>query len=128
MLTPQQESSLTSGGDCFEHWHSEDRKVTHDDSVVLTSLEKTQEFSSGTHSVDKDTDYVLVTTSGGSATINLPSPSTLRKITVIKVGVPNTVTIATPSGTINGAATLALTTAYAVAVLKAINGNYYKVA
>jgi len=30
MLTPAQEQSLTSAGDCFDHYHSSDRGVTHD--------------------------------------------------------------------------------------------------
>lgn len=128
MLDLRQESNLTSGGDCFEHYHSSDRAPTHDQAVEFTRLEKTQLLVDGSGAINKDIDYALVDTSGGNAAVTLPHPIGLRKVTVVKVAAGNTVTLSSPVGTINGSATLVLSSAYAVAVLKAIDGNYYKVA
>lgn len=128
MLSSNQESNLVSGGDCFEHYHSSDRVVTHDDAVALTELEKTQLAINGATVVSKDADYVLVDTASGNATLTLPHPNGLRRVVVLKTAAANTVTISSPVGTINGVATLVLSAAYAVATLKAIGGNYYKVA
>lgn len=127
MLDPQQESNLTSQGDCFEHWHSQDRIPTHEFKLGLDYLETYLSVGSGSTTLTGSEDYVLVDTTSGAASIMLPPPVKRMKITIIKVAAANTVTVDSPAGTINGAATYSLTSAYATATFKAINGNYYKV-
>ena len=126
-MTPEQESNLTSQGDCQEHWHSSDRLRTHDDGRQLVNLEYAQRVYAGTHSVDPTADYVLVDSSGGSVTLTLPHPSKRLATTFVRTSALNTVTINTPSGVINGAATYSLIGAYLPVRLKAIDGNYYRV-
>lgn len=126
-LTPEQESSLTSAGDCFQHYHSSDRLRTHDEARQLVSLEVTESFANGTSMVSPNTDYVIVNSAAGNATINLPQPVKRLSITVLRTSAANSVTIQSPSGTINGVATFSLTGAFGFAKFKAINGNYYRV-
>lgn len=128
MINTQQEASLLSGGDCFLHWHSQDRVATHSMLSDLISLEKTQFVVDGGTVVDPEADYVLVDTTAGNATLTLPQPVIGRKLVLLKTAAGNTATLSSPTGDINGAATLVLTAAYEAAVLKAIAGNYYRVA
>lgn len=127
MLDPQQESNLTSQGDCFEHWHSQDRIPTHEFKLGLDYLETALEVGAGTTTLTGSEDFVLVDSTAGAATIVLPPPIKRLSVVVLRTVAANTVTIDSPSGTINGAATYALTGAYAAGTFKAINGNYYKV-
>lgn len=129
MLTPQQESNLTSGGDCHEHFHTADRQVSHETLSALISLETSISVIDGTIDVPAGTDYVIVDTSSGSATLNLPLPSKKLSVTIVRLSASNTLTIQSPTGTVNGGATYTgLTGAYAFGKFKAINGNYYRVA
>lgn len=128
MLTPEQENALVGGGDCFEHFHSNDRVLGTEHKNYLIALEKSVYLSNGSHTVLEDTDYVLVDTTLGNATLVLPKPSLSLSITVIKLVGDNSVIVDSPSGTINGSATYTLSSAYQTAKFKAIAGNYYKVA
>lgn len=127
MLTDLQESNLVSQGDCFEHWHSQDRIPTHEFKLGLDYLETSLSVGSGSTTLVGAEDYVLVDTTSGSATIVLPPPIKRMKVVIVKTAAANSVTVDSPTGTINGTATYVLSAAYAVAVFKAINGNYYKV-
>ena len=62
MLDPQQESNLTSQGDCFEHWHSQDRIPTHEFKLGLDYLEMYLSVGSGSTTLAGSEDYVLVDT------------------------------------------------------------------
>ena len=126
-LTPEQESSLTSAGDCFQHYHSSDRLRTHDESRQLVGLESVEHTGAGAYSVPASADYVMVDTSLGSATITLPPPSKLMSVTILRTSGANLATIKSPTGLVNGALTFALAGAYGFAKFKAFNGNYYRV-
>jgi hypothetical protein len=128
MLSPEQESNLVSQGDCFEHYHSQDRVPTHEFKLGLDYLETSLTVADGTTTLTGREDYVLVDTTSGAATIVLPDPVKRGSVTVVKLVAANTVTVDSPTGTINGGATYSLTSAYATAKFKAIGGNYYKVA
>lgn len=127
MLDLLQESNLTSGGDCFEHYHSQDRIPTHEFKLGLDYLETALEVGAGTTTLTGAEDFVLVDSTAGAATVMLPPPVKRMSVVVMRKVAANTVTIDSPTGTINGAATYALAGAYAVGTFKAINGDYYKV-
>jgi len=128
MLDVYAESLLTGGGDCPLHWHSADREATHDRWLQYLQNEEYISLGSGSSDVPRSVDYVLVDTSAGSATLMLPDPSHRLSVTILRISASNTVTIDSPSGTINGAATYVIpATAYAFVKLKALNGNYYVV-
>ena len=128
MLTPEQESSLVSQGDCYEHYHSSDRLITSEDCITLNAIERSASFVKGTHSIPSDAAYVLANSGSGNVNLTLPNPSKKLSVTVIKTSVSNSVIISSPSGAINGVASYTLTSAFQTAKFKAIDGNYYKVA
>jgi len=129
MIDGYAESMLTGGGDCPLHWHSADRSVTHEQWLQYVQNESSVTVVAGSSSIGADIDYVLVDTTLGSATLTLTDPSHRMAVTVVRLSAANTVTIDSPSGTINGAATYVIpATAYASVKFKAIGGNYYKVA
>lgn len=129
MLEGYAESMLTNGGDCPLHWHSADRSVTHEQWLQYVQNESSITVAAGASTIGADVDYVLVDTTLGSATLMLADPSHRMAVIVVRLSAANTVTIDSPSGTINGAATYVIpATAYASAKFKAIGGNYYKVA
>ena len=128
MLSPEQESALTSQGDCYEHFHSSDRQVTYEQILSMISLEMTITLANGTHIVPLGAIYVLANSISGNVNLTLPNPSKNLSVTVIKTSANNSVIISSPSGTINGSASYSMTSAYQTAKFKAIAGNYYKVA
>ena len=127
MLSESQELALTSGGDCFEHFHST-QIVTHETTTRAISAESSAIVAIGTSILRPGIDYVIADTAAGNATVILPDPNLKLAVTIIKINGANIVTVDSPIGTINGAATYALTTAYQTAKFKAIDGNYYVVA
>lgn len=128
MIDGYAESMLTGGGDCPLHWHSADREVTHAQWVQYIQNESSLSLSNGSSTIPADVDYVLVNTVAGSATLMLPDPSHGMALTIIRTSASNTVTVDSPTGTINGAATYVIpATAYAHAKFKAMGGNYYVV-
>jgi len=92
MITPFQESSLVSAGDCFEHWHSADRVLDH---VSVLSLQgASPAFSvSENFTVTLQQDFILVDTTLKSITISLPLASNGREIEIMKNARPNTLII-----------------------------------
>lgn len=128
MLDPAQESLLTQGGDCPLHWHSSDRQTTYYQWLQLLQNEVSLALGSGSSDIPVAVDYVLVDTASGSATLMLPDPTYRAVVTIIRISASNTVTVDSPTGNINGAATYVIpATAYAKAKFKAIGGNYYVV-
>lgn len=128
MINPYAESMLTGGGDCPLHWHSTDRQTTHEQWLQHIQNEQSIAVADGSTTVPITVDYLLVNTSAGNATLMLPDPSHNASVTIIRTSASNTVTVDSPTGTINGAVTYVLpATAYAKAKFKAIGGNYYAV-
>jgi len=128
-MSPDQEYRLTNGGDCPDHFHSSDRIRTHDDADLLVSLESYVEVGSGSTTVRPGTDYVLADTSAGSANVELPNPALGLAVTIVKKSASNLVNVSSPTGTVNGAASVSMGSgAYSSAKFKALGGNYYTVA
>lgn len=96
MLTAQQESSLVSGGDCFDHWHSADRVLDRSSLLTLQSLARAYETNDSI-TVTDTMDYVIVDTSAGNVTITLPRAHNGREIEVMKNATANTLIILTTS-------------------------------
>ena len=122
-LDPIQESNLVSGGDCFEHWHSSDRSLSHDDVLQYQSLTTVRSVSTDIN-VDDRWDYILVDTSSGNRTVTLPLALNGREIEVIKATAANKVTIL-PSGadTIIGATGVIIQSRFDAIRLKAVHGT-----
>lgn len=93
MLTPVQESELVSGGDCFGHWHSSDRVVSHGDLRELQNLAVVYD-SSGDVVVSTREDFILADTSSSNLTVSLPEARGGREIEVVKYSPANKLTVA----------------------------------
>lgn len=113
-MTPGQEAELVGGGDCFAHWHSEDRRPTHD---FLRGLQTTE--SAITVFVDTALrgaeDIVLADTNAGNIALTLFRPVHGLVVTVIKVSALNTLTV---EGKV-------LSANNSVLVFKAINDQWF---
>lgn len=96
-LTPYQEATLTSGGDCFDHWHSTDRALSHDDVLAYQGLTLALEIT-GDHTVDNRGDFLLVDSSAGNVVITLPVANNGREIEVMKNASANYVSIVPAAG------------------------------
>ena len=82
MLDPVQESSLVSGGDSTDHWHSSDRVPTHATVQRLQQLLK-QTTVSGSYTVVDADDIILCPT---GATIVFPRARNGQEIEVVMTG------------------------------------------
>jgi len=94
VFTDRQESALTSGGDCFDHWHSADRVLTHDDVANLQSLDNILNVSSDVSLADQ-CDLVIVDTSVSNVTLTLPRASNGREVEIMKNAPANYLSIKT---------------------------------
>lgn len=124
-MSPMQEAELTQGGDCFLHWHSEDRRATHD---LLHGLQGTASVisQSASYSLSLKDDYHLVTTTSGVVVVTLPKARGNRLITIVRVAGANNITLSpTSPETINGAASLAISASYTPVRLIALQGVGY---
>lgn len=123
-MNPRDEAALTGGGDCFLHWHSEDRRPTQD---FLHGLQGVGQFTTlSSSSVLKGSeDVVYVDTSLGDVTVTLPNAVGGREITVIKTSVLNTLTINTTApDTIQGLSSVSFTTQWTARTFKEYQGNW----
>lgn len=97
MLTPQQEAALTGGGDCFTHWHSEDRQATQELLQGLQGVAAQRSYDADTTLTGKE-DFVLVDTSSANVTITLPWARNGLELELLKVSDSGTLIIL-PQGT-----------------------------
>jgi len=124
-VTPEQEASLTQGGDCFSHYHSEDRIPTQDFLHGLQMAARVVQKSANFTASLRD-DYTLVTTTSGIITVTLPKANSNRVLVFVRVAGANKFTLVrSGTDTINGAATLDVTTSYSPVRLLALKGVGY---
>lgn len=125
MISQQQEAELTGGGDCFSHWHSNDRVLDHGSLQQLQQTVRETSVSTTPYAVTDSDDILLVDTAGSSITVNLPRARNGRELYLIKLVAANTMTLQ-PSGTdtINGAASVAVTIQWTSIKIKAISTGW----
>jgi hypothetical protein len=112
--------TLTGGGDCFEHYHSEDRIPTHDTLSRLQQLAR-QNTVSTAYSLTKNDDYVSVT---GTTTVTLPQAMNGQEFVIINSGT-GTVTVNSFTGdTICGSTSVLLTVQWMALQFKAVSGGW----
>lgn len=91
-MTPADEQSLTGGGDCFSHYHSEDRRPTQLTLHSLYSVSREVSVSSDYVLSDND-DFILVDTSVGNVTVTLPKAINQIEVEIQKLSSANTLII-----------------------------------
>ena len=92
-----EDRSLVSGGDCFSHWHSEDRRPTQSFLHGLQDIAN-QVPVSGPVTLKGSEDFVIVDTGAGNVTVTLPKAIRGIEIEVMKLRSANTI-IVLPQGT-----------------------------
>lgn len=123
-MTPWQEAALTGGGDCFTHWHSEDRRPTQDFLHGLHTVANTVVASADT-TLTGNEDVVRVDTSASDVTITLPYAKNGIEVTIIKTSALHTLIIkGSGTETINGDNTHTYATIWSARTFKAIDGQW----
>lgn len=124
-MDASQESELINGGDCRSHWHSEDRVPTQDFLHGLQNVSSIK-YPLASYSVDLKYDYHLVNTSGGIVIATLPQALNNRVITFVRIVGPNNLVLScSGADTINGGASLTISSSYSPVRLLAVRGVGY---
>jgi len=119
-----EEFGLINGGDCFSHFHSEDRRPTQDFLRSLQQVAKDVSISAN-YSVRNDDNVVLCNTTTGNITVTLPRSRRGVEYTFIKTAASNTLTIdGSGAETINGSATLVMSSVWSSRTLKSIGNGW----
>jgi len=83
-MRPDQEMSLVGGGDCFSHWHSEDRKPTQALLQGLESIANQVPVTANVQLTGKE-DFVVVNTATSSVTVTMPRAANGLEIEIMKL-------------------------------------------
>ena len=114
------EASLVGGGDCFAHWHSQDRQPSQDFLHGLHQLAKVV-VKSGNYAVQKNEDFVLVS---GIATVTLPLSNNGQEYTVVRIGTGYVTVATTGADTVCGDTSVVMTTRWMSLTFKAVSGGW----
>lgn len=114
----QELGDLVGGGLCLSHYHAKE-ELQHTDSSALQKNHVQRTSSTNTNLSSSD-DVLLMNTSTGNRVVTLPSSGKSGKeFIVFKTTAPNTLTIqCSGADTVNGAASIVLSAAYASLWLK----------
>ena len=124
MLTIEQESRLTSGGDSPDHWHSSDRQRSHSDLETLQGLTIVKSFTA-TGDIPYGVDIAMVDTTSASVTMALPVARSGLEIEVVKTVASNTLQIDTSGAdTVFGETSVVLFEPGSALRFKAIAGGW----
>lgn len=119
-MTPEQEAALVNGGDCFSHWHSEDRRPTQDFLHGLQTTARQKAFSSNVTLTGTD-DYALVS---GTTQVTLPRAVLGVEYCVTNVGTDTVTVVPTGADTICGDTSVLMTVQWMSLTFKAISGGW----
>lgn len=115
-MLPEQENALTGGGDCFLHWHSEDRRPTQDFLHGLQAIARQREVTEPTTLTSTD-DHVLVS---GSITVTLPRAVPGAEYTVTNIGTGIVTVLVTGTDVVCGDTSVQLTVQWMSLTFKAV--------
>lgn len=116
--------SLIGGGDCPLHYHSEDRRVTHDRLNEFQQVAKAEPVTGDYTMTDAD-DFIVADTTAGNITVTLPKAISQKIVSVSKGAAPYRLDIV-PQGTdtVAGLTGISVTTKNTSYRLKAIGTNW----
>lgn len=121
MLSPEQESRLTSGGDSPDHWHSTDRLRVHSDIGALEALENVVTPTSGAYSVGPTDNFILANNAGP---YTLPLAKSGRIIEIVMTTATPVVVDFSGSDELYGETSLLVEERGTAIRLKAISGGW----
>lgn len=123
MLTNQEASQLTQGAVCYIHTHPRDLLGFEEKLELMRATPIST--PSGSYTVGRGDELVLVDTTSADVTITLPPAENGREFSVTKVSPNNTVFVVPESpSTIVGATGVQFTSNYTSLRIKAVNQNY----
>ena len=123
-MTPEQEAALVGGGDCRSHFHIDDRQPTQSFLQGLQGLQSVV-YASASYTARLKDDFHLLTASS-TLTVSLPVARGNRLITFVQVGgAGNCILAAASPDTVNGGASLTISSLYSPVRLLAIKGLGY---
>ena len=133
-LTEEQIQRLQNEAENFDHYHPSDRQPTLDTLRALQSLEvvvtvtSALDMSTDTDSRKRNADIVRVDTTGGPVTVTLPfALSSGRRVTVTRVAGANNVTVASQAAeTVNGAASVAISSSFTPRTFKDMSATTWE--
>lgn len=114
------ELGLTGAGDCFGHWHSEDRVATQSLRHGLEGVAKVKEIDSN-YAITPHDDFLNVSQ---AATLTLPLARNGQTYTITQTGVGNVQVNATAPNTICGSSSLIMTLQWMSLTLKAVPSGW----
>jgi len=124
MLTPQQESNLTSNGDCLEHYHLDDRRIDRPKVLEIQNQSPVKEIAAD-FTVDNRWDFIVVDTTSANVIVTLPLAGNGREIEITKSVAPHYVSIVpTGTNTIIGSTEVRIYNQWTSIRFKAINGGW----
>jgi hypothetical protein len=121
-----EELELVSGRDTRLHSHEFDRTPTNDTVQGFASVEHVAELTT-TYLAKYNDDVLALDSTAAPFTVTLPTPRNGKRYVVVRIAGANSVTVATVSGNIDGAATATISADFTPLRLKAIGKNYVSV-
>lgn len=119
-----EEFGLINGGDCFSHFHSEDRRATQDFLHGLQSVSYNKSTSSSLVLTGVE-DIIRADTSASDITITLPPAVHGKEVTIVKTSALHTLTVQGANGElINGDNVHVYTTIWSARTFKAVDGQW----
>ena len=91
-MKPEEDFSLTSGGDCRSHWHSEDRVPTQNFLHGLQTVAARNSVT-GSYAATGKEDFIIADTSAADSFITLPKARNGLEVEVLKPSANFTVVI-----------------------------------
>ncbi len=120
-MTQDQEASLLTGGDCFTHYHSEDRRPTADFLHGLNSVERETVVTTSTYTITSADDHVAVST---TCTVTLPLAKRGQIYTVTRSGSGLVTVVTSGMDTVCGDTSVQLTVQWMSLTFKATSSGW----
>ena len=122
MINPQQEQQLTSSGECYLHYHPDDRVPTHDTLNRLQNLAAPQSFSGTEKTLTYSDDYIECHV---TCTITLPRSRAGKEfeVTVMEDGITVSI-VPTGTDTVQGTDLVYSSIQWTSLRFKSITGGY----
>ena len=121
-LSDEEHLSLTSGGDCPLHYHNYDKSITHDQVLQLQDSEKERVITSS-EGISYEDDFLFVDTTSGPVTVSLPIARGGKSYTFSRIAGASNITLSPLSpDTINGSASLVISSSFSPVRIKSMKG------
>lgn len=119
-MDTQQEQQLTQGGECYLHYHPEDRTPTHDTLNRLQNLASCVEVTTD-YAMTYENDHVM---GDGTLTVTLPLARAGKEFEVTNVGTGTVTVVPTTPDTIQGTTSVVMAIQWTSLRFKSITAGW----